>query len=83
MTRVEENQKVCEQWDNLNFTGSAEQVKIKMMGSQINFLEDISKSLAQIADLQFITFTSTNPLAALFPPVNIRKEEQTEDNNGK
>ena len=76
MTRVEENQKVCEQWYNMNFTGSSEQVKIKMMGAQINFLKDISKSLAQIADLQFIT---ANPITATVH----YKNNQMEDNDGK
>lgn len=76
MTRVEENQKVCEQWDNLNYTGNAEQVKVKLLVSQINFLEDISKSLAQIADLQFIT---ANPItSSIYYPNN-----QMEDNDGK
>ncbi len=51
MTRVEENQKVCERWDNTNFLGNdPERIKIKMMSAQIDFLEDISKSLAQLAD---------------------------------
>lgn len=59
MTRVEENHKICEQWDNTNFLGNdSERVKIKMMSAQIDFLEDISKSLAQLADLKLIDATS-------------------------
>ena len=50
MSRVEENKVVCGQWDSLNYTGNAEQVKVKLLVAQINFLEDISKSLAVIAD---------------------------------
>jgi len=54
MTRVEENQKVCEQWDSLNYTGNVDQVKVKLLVAQNNFLEDISKSLAQLADLKIV-----------------------------
>lgn len=51
MSRIEENKIVCSKWDSLNYTGNAEQVKVKLLVTQINFLEDISKSLAIIADL--------------------------------
>lgn len=50
MSRVEENHKVCDRWDNLNFTGNSEQVTVRLLTAQINFLEDISKSLAILSD---------------------------------
>ena len=50
MSRVEENKSTCDLWNNLSFTGSKDQVEIKMLSAQTNFLMDISKSLAIIAD---------------------------------
>lgn len=82
--RTEENQELCEKWDNMIYSGTNEQVTVKLLIAQNNFLEDISKSLARIADLQFIT---TNPItASLFSNeyfMNIDKAAQMEDNDGK
>lgn len=51
MSRIEENKRLCDLWNNLSFTGSKDQVEVKIWGAQTNFLMDISKSLAIIADL--------------------------------
>ena len=76
MSRVEENQELCKKWDNTIYSGTNEQSTVKLLIAQNNFLEDISKSLAQIADLQFIT---ANPIMASV----YYKSNQMEDNDGK
>ena len=50
MSRVEENQKRCDSWNNTSFSGSVVQVETKLKIAEVNALMDISKSLAIIAD---------------------------------
>lgn len=67
MTRVEENQIIYDQWKNLSFTGKPEAININLKIAEINVLMDISKSLAMIADMNFISL----PINKFNYPVNI------------
>ena len=50
MSRIEENQKRCENWNNTSFSGSVVQVETRLKIAEINALMDISQSLAILAD---------------------------------
>lgn len=50
MSRVEENQIRCNNWNNTSFSGSVVQVETRLKIAEINALMDISQSLAIIAD---------------------------------
>jgi len=50
MSRVEENQKRCDNWNNASFSGPTAQVEARLKIAEINALMDISQSLAIIAD---------------------------------
>ena len=50
MSRIEENQRRCDNWNNASFSGSPEQVSIRLKVAEINALMYISQSLAIIAD---------------------------------
>lgn len=51
MSRIEENRKFLDKLPN-KYTGNFDEISLKMMARQNVIFEDISKSLAMIADLK-------------------------------
>ena len=51
MSRLEEHNEMVDKWKNNHFTGTSEQVNIKLNLAQVDALHDIGKSLAMLADL--------------------------------